>query len=52
MDVLAQRSKLRDGKNFSTLCRPAIVTDITGFSDMKTGDDVVIGGPTRTCDGD
>jgi hypothetical protein len=52
MDVVTQRSKLTDGKNFSILCRPAIVTDITGFSDMKTGDDLIICHPTCTCDND
>jgi hypothetical protein len=52
MDVVAQRSKLTDGKNFSILCCPALVTDITGFSDMKTGDDIIIRDPARTCDSD
>ena len=34
--------RFTDGKNFSILCSPAIVTDIVDFSDMKTGDAVII----------
>jgi hypothetical protein len=33
--------RFTDGKN-SILCSPAIVTDFVDFSDMKTGDDVII----------
>ncbi len=34
--------RFTDGKNFSILCSPTIVTDFVDFSDMKTGDDVII----------
>jgi hypothetical protein len=34
--------RFTDGKNFSITCHPVIVTDIVDFSDMKTGDDVII----------
>ena len=34
--------RFTDGKNFSITCSPAIVTNIVDFSDMKTGDDVII----------
>ena len=34
--------RFTDGKNFSISCSPAIVTDFVDFSDMKTGDDVII----------
>src|SRR5258708_21871127 len=34
--------RFTNGKNFSILCSPTIVTDIVDFSDMKTGDDVII----------
>ena len=34
--------RFTDAKNFSILCSPTIVTDIVDFSDMKTGDDVII----------
>ena len=34
--------RFTDGKNFSILCSPTIVTDSIDFSDMKTGDDVII----------
>src|SRR6266536_5894327 len=34
--------RFTDGKNFSVACRPVIVTDSIDFSDMKTGDDVII----------
>ena len=34
--------RFTDGKNFSILCSPTIVTDFVNFSDMKTGDDVII----------
>jgi hypothetical protein len=31
-----------DGKNFSIVCSPKIVTDIVDFSDRKTGEDIII----------
>src|SRR5271155_1120272 len=31
-----------DGKNFSIVCSPKILTDIVDFSDRKTGDDIII----------
>src|SRR6266849_2879488 len=34
--------RFTDGKNFAISCSPAIVTDFVDFSDMKTGDDVII----------
>ena len=34
--------RFTDGKNFSILCRPTIVTNIVDFSDMKTGNDEII----------
>ncbi len=34
--------RFTDGKNFSISCSPAIVSDFVDFSDMKTGDDVII----------
>jgi hypothetical protein len=34
--------RFTDGKNFSITCHPVIVTDIVDFSDLKTGDDVII----------
>ncbi len=34
--------RFTDGKNFSVGCHPMIVTDTIDFSDMKTGDDVII----------
>jgi hypothetical protein len=34
--------RFTDGKNFSVACHPVIVTDTIDFSDMKTGDDVII----------
>jgi hypothetical protein len=34
--------RFMDGKNFSITCHPLIVTDTVQFSDMKTGDDVII----------
>jgi hypothetical protein len=34
--------RFTDGKNFSILCSPTIVTRIVNFSDMKTGDEVII----------
>jgi actin-related protein len=34
--------KFTDGKNFSIVCSPTIVTDIVDFSDRKTGDVVII----------
>jgi len=34
--------RFTDGKNFSILCSPAIVTNVVDFSDMKTGNDVII----------
>jgi hypothetical protein len=34
--------RFMDGKNFSITCHPVIVTDTVQFSDMKTGDDVII----------
>jgi len=34
--------RFTDGKNFSISCSPLIVTDFVDFSDMKTGDDVII----------
>jgi hypothetical protein len=34
--------RFTDGKNFSITCHPVIVTDTVDFSDMKTGDDVII----------
>ena len=34
--------RFTDGKNFSVACHPVIVTDSIDFSDMKTGDDVII----------
>jgi hypothetical protein len=41
-----------DGKNFSILCSPTIVTNVVDFSDVKTGDSVIIReyypGATRT----
>ena len=49
MDWIRTRTKegllfvrFTDGKNFSITCHPVIVTDIVDFSDMKTGDDVII----------
>jgi hypothetical protein len=44
--------RFTDGKNFSILCRPAIVTDIVDFSDMKTGDNVIIREYYKRCDED
>ena len=34
--------RFTDGKNFAISCSPAIVTDFVDFSDMITGDDVII----------
>jgi hypothetical protein len=34
--------RFTDGKNFCVACHPVIVTDTVDFSDMKTGDDVII----------
>jgi hypothetical protein len=34
--------RFMDGKNFSVTCHPVMVTDSIEFSDMKTGDDVII----------
>jgi hypothetical protein len=34
--------RFTDGKNFSILCSPTIVTNVVDFSDMKTGNDVII----------
>jgi hypothetical protein len=34
--------RFMDGKNFSVACHPIIVTDAVDFSDMKTGDEIVI----------
>lgn len=34
--------RFTDGKNFSVICHPVIVTDAIDFSDMKTGDEVII----------
>lgn len=34
--------RFTDGKNFSVMCRPTIHTDIVDFSDMSTGNDVII----------
>lgn len=34
--------RFTDGKNFAILCSPMIVTDIVDFSDLKTGDDIII----------
>ena len=34
--------RFTDGKNFSILCSPTIVTNAVDFSDVKTGDDVII----------
>src|SRR5258706_9546633 len=34
--------RFTDGKNFSILCSPTIVTNIVDFSDVKTGDSVII----------
>jgi hypothetical protein len=34
--------RFTDGKNFSILCSPEIVTNMVDFSDTKTGDDVII----------
>jgi hypothetical protein len=34
--------RFTDGKNFAILCSPMIVTDIVDFSDLKTGNDVII----------
>ena len=34
--------RFTDGKNFSVACHPVIVTDTIDFSDMKTGDEVII----------
>jgi hypothetical protein len=34
--------RFMDRKNFSITCHPVIVTDTVDFSDMKTGDDVII----------
>src|SRR6267154_6238746 len=43
--------RFTDGKNFSILCSPTLVTDIFDFSDMKTGDDVIIREYYRRRDG-
>jgi hypothetical protein len=34
--------RFTDGKEFSVGCHPVIVTDTIDFSDMKTGDDIII----------
>ena len=34
--------RFTDGKNFSIVCSPAIVTNIVDFSDMKTGNNLII----------
>src|SRR5213080_1362275 len=34
--------RFKDGKNFSILCSPTIVTNVVDFSDVKTGDSVII----------
>lgn len=34
--------RFTDGKEFSVACRPVIVTDTVDFSDMKSGDEVII----------
>jgi hypothetical protein len=34
--------RFTDGKNFCIACHPVIVTDSIDFSDMKTGDDVIV----------
>ena len=34
--------RFTDGKNFSILCSPTIATNVVDFSDVKTGDSVII----------
>jgi hypothetical protein len=34
--------RFTDGKNSSILCSPTIVTNVVDFSDIKTGDSVII----------
>lgn len=34
--------RFTDGKEFSVACHPVIVTDTIDFSDMKTGDEVIL----------
>src|SRR5260370_355778 len=34
--------RFTDGKNFSILCSPTIVTNVVDFSDVKTGDSLII----------
>jgi hypothetical protein len=34
--------RFTDGKEFSVACHPVIVTDAIDFSDMKTGDEVIL----------
>jgi hypothetical protein len=34
--------RFTDGKNFSILCSATIVTNVVDFSDVKTGDSVII----------
>src|SRR6266436_9125214 len=34
--------RFTDGKNFSILCSPTIVTNVVDFSDIRTGDSVII----------
>ena len=34
--------RFTDGKNFSVTCHPVMVTDDISFSDMKTGDAVIL----------
>ena len=36
------KASVTDGKNFSILCSPTIVTNVVDLSDVKTGDSVII----------
>ena len=44
--------RFTDGKNFSILCSPTIVTNVVDFSDVKTGDSVIIREYYKRCDED
>jgi hypothetical protein len=34
--------RFTDGKDFSILCGPTFITNVVDFSDIKTGDSVII----------
>jgi hypothetical protein len=42
--------RFTDGKEFAVACHPIIVTDSIDFSDMKTGDEVILREYYRRCE--